>query len=290
MPCTHPPVVRARRPVCRPGSRDQHIHATECEAAEKRDADCSPARALSHPVRLSPARVVCESPLSVRMRCGWLRYPLVGHGEGTGRSLGKPAPSPFRPLSLTRPPVSGGTALTKHTLKPEAVAASLFVAAVNIFEDDPRMTIAAHTSRGSQLAVTGEIDNSLMKFDPVEIAMFLNWLTRLVTTDPDAIITVTTYDRHGEHTHAWAWHTTTGAALDHEEAAPFFPPTIEFSGAQQPHMVIHKHKVDSSADGLSWTGLAYDVDLSWTSLTDDVKTVITAHADGGRSAAAFRFA
>lgn len=160
------------------------------------------------------------------------------------------------------------TTTTTESAVPKTIAASLFVAAFNtVYEDDPRMTIALHTGSGSRLAVSGELDDHHMRFQPVEVSTLLAWITRAVAADPDAVITVLAdYDADGEHSHGWAWSIRTGAALDSKGAAPFFPAGVELRGAEQRHVVIGGHLVNTSARG-----------LSATALTEDVKTVVTAH-------------
>jgi hypothetical protein len=166
------------------------------------------------------------------------------------------------------------------TATPETVAASLFVAAFNtVFEDDPRMTIALHTSNGSHLAVTGELtDGHEEHFVPAEVSTLLAWLTRAVAYDSTAVITVTAErgepDEFFEYAHGWAWCIGTGATLSHKEAARYFGQGIELRGAEERHVEIGGHLVDTSAEG-----------LSATALTDEVKAVVTAHGEPERQAA-----
>ncbi|MGW9032779.1 hypothetical protein ACWGQ5_54450 [Streptomyces sp. NPDC055722] len=150
---------------------------------------------------------------------------------------------------------------------PETRAASLFVAAFSVFENDPRMTIALHMSSGSSLAVAGELDDHRMRFDPAEVSALLHWLTRAVAYDPQAVITVAAdTDDEGSHAQGWAWCIGTGAALNFKEAAKYFDDE-ELRGAENRQVTLSSPLVDTSASG-----------LAATALTDDVKTVITAHA------------
>lgn len=182
-----------------------------------------------------------------------------------GRS-GPPRPTLPRPIKES----------TMTTTAPETVAASLFVAAFKtVFQGSPSMTIALHMSNGSCLAVTGELDNYLMRFHPAEVSTLLMWLTQAAATDPGAIVTVTAnYDDDGEYAHGWAWSIRTGAALDHKAAAQFFVTEVELRGAEEQHISIGGNLVDTSTDG-----------LSATALTDDVKAVITAHGEPPQPAA-----
>ncbi|MGW2421485.1 hypothetical protein ACWC0C_19925 [Streptomyces sp. NPDC001709] len=169
------------------------------------------------------------------------------------------------------------TEQSSATTTPRTAAASLFAAVFNIvFEDDPRMTIALHTSGGSRMVVMGELDNYLMRFHPAEVADLLTWLTRAVATDPDAIITVTA-DDDGDFSYGWAWHIRTGAALGGIEAAPLFTPSTELKGAEEQHITVNGRLIEPSADG-----------LSATALTDDVKDVVIAHAEPEQPAAGRR--
>ncbi|MGW9032899.1 hypothetical protein ACWGQ5_55105 [Streptomyces sp. NPDC055722] len=158
--------------------------------------------------------------------------------------------------------------LAQDPATPETRAASLFAAAFTaVFENDPRMTIAVRMSSGSRLAVAGELDESRMRFEPAEVAALLHWLTRAVAYDPLAVVTVAAdTDDEGSYAQGWAWCIGTGAALSFKEAAKYFDDE-ELRGAENRHVTLSGPLVDTSADG-----------LAATALTDDVKTVITAHA------------
>lgn len=168
---------------------------------------------------------------------------------------------------------------------PETVAASLFVAAFNtVFEDDRRMTIALHTTDGSHLAITGDLtDDYAMHFAPFEVSTLLAWLTRAVAYDRAAVITVTAErgpaDDFFEYAHGWAWCIGTGAALNYEGAGRYFGNGVELRGAEERHVEIGGHLVDTSTDG-----------LSATALTDEVKAVVTAHGEPERPASGHRIA
>ncbi|MFG3132927.1 hypothetical protein ACGFZU_35165 [Streptomyces tendae] len=164
---------------------------------------------------------------------------------------------------------------------PETVAASLFVGAFNnVYEDDPRMTIALHLSNGSTLAVAGVLDDYRMRFDPAEVSTLLVWLTRAVATDPDAVITVTAaYRSLADGKHGWAWYIGTGEALSRGEAATLFPNGVDLLGAAESHVTLGGRLVDTSADG-----------LAYTALTGDVKAVVTAHGEPERPAVGHRYA
>jgi hypothetical protein len=178
------------------------------------------------------------------------------------------------------------TAAPTSATTPENIAASLFVGAFNcVYEDDPRMTIAVHRSNGSTLAITGVLDNYRMRFDPAEVSTLLAWLTHTVATDPDAVISVTAAHQPPPNgcarswAHGWAWHTSTGDALNREEAAALFPARVRLLGAAEPHVTLGGPPVDTSAAG-----------LTDTALTDDVKAVVTAHGQPQQPATGHRIA
>lgn len=157
------------------------------------------------------------------------------------------------------------------TTEPTAAAASLFVAAFNaVYEDDPYMTITLHTGSGSELAVTGELDNYRMRFDPDEVDTLLAGLTRSVATDPYAVITVTA-DREGQLAQGWAWYVRGGAALNRTKASRFFTTAVELLGPAQPHVRLGGTLVELTTGG-----------LSATALTSDVKAAVIAHAQPKR--------
>ncbi|MFE1289713.1 hypothetical protein [Streptomyces sp. NPDC058751] len=175
------------------------------------------------------------------------------------------------------------------TATPETVAAFLFVAAFNLtYATTPRVTIALNTSKGSRMAIVGELaDGPAVRFNSVEVATMLTWLTRAEAHDPDAIVTVQrdTGERGtpgpvDEYAQGYAWHLGTGVALSEKEAAPLFGRHVELRGAELPHYTLRSDDM-----------FAFSTDsLSCTALTDDVKAVVIAHGEPERPAAGHRFA
>ncbi|MFJ9729380.1 hypothetical protein ACIRP3_42255 [Streptomyces sp. NPDC101209] len=163
---------------------------------------------------------------------------------------------------------------------PHTWAASLFVSAFNIaYQDDRRVTVAVHTSSGSSIVIAGALDAYRMRFDPVEVDVMLSWLTRAVTTDERAVITVTAEpDMVGCKIRGWAWRIGTGTALDFVRASRYFDDNVSLVGAEQQHVTIGTHVADLSADGVT------------TVLTDDVRTVIRSHAEPERTSTEYRHA
>ncbi|MGW9033110.1 hypothetical protein ACWGQ5_56290 [Streptomyces sp. NPDC055722] len=129
------------------------------------------------------------------------------------------------------------------------------------------MTITLHQGDGTRQAVNGELTEDWdERFNAAEVSAFLSALTKAVTDDPKAVISVTSH----LHTHStpagWAWHIADGTALDADAAAPLFPKNVLLKGAAELYVTL-SGLVDTSEHG-----------LSATALTGDVRGIVTAHA------------
>jgi hypothetical protein len=155
-----------------------------------------------------------------------------------------------------------------------ALAATLFVSAFNtVYEDDEKMRLTLHRGDGTSVAVTGELTTDYVEaFDGSEVAAFLNALSAVIGSDPDAVLSVASWVFDADADPMWwAWRIADGAPLDTASAAALLGEDAEYQGTEQPWVKIRDGRDDKSLMDISEAG------LDCTALTDGVKAALITH-------------
>ncbi|MDX3070099.1 hypothetical protein PV518_49660 [Streptomyces sp. ND04-05B] len=86
-------------------------------------------------------------------------------------------------------------------------AASIFTAVLTlVYDEDDWLTIGVDNGTGAKVEVTGQFDDGRIQFNPADVEMLLDFLTRVLASEqPYGIVSVTVPHGDGEP-NAWAWH------------------------------------------------------------------------------------
>ncbi|KUN32520.1 hypothetical protein AQJ11_03060 [Streptomyces corchorusii] len=113
-------------------------------------------------------------------------------------------------------------------------AAAIFTAAFNaVYDEDDWLTIGVDNGTGAEVNVTGSLYDGAIRFDPADVVMLLDFLTRVLAKDesrynPYGIVAVTVPNGDGEP-NAWAWHLLHMTPLTHDQSRSWLGGEVRYN-------------------------------------------------------------